>query len=395
MIDENSIAKKIISVIRSIAGNNDLYLHEPLFFGNEWSYLKNCLDTTYVSSVGKYVNEFEEKISDFTGSKFVVAVVNGTSALHIGLKLCGVVPKDEVLVPSFTFVGTVNSISYNNAIPHFVDIEQETLGIDTKKLLQYLYENTYVKNGICINKLTGRIIRAIIPVHTFGHPSNLDDLITISKKFKIKLIEDAAESLGSFFKGKHTGTFGDLGVISFNGNKTITTGNGGAILTNSYDLAKRARHLTTTAKVPHKWEYLHDEIGYNYRMSNVNAAIGCAQLENLKTILLSKRKLYEVYSNKFSKISELTLFKEPSNCESNYWLQTIILKNENKKELEVILSETNKNRIFTRPAWKLISELKPYQDCPKMDLTCSKSLSKRVINIPSSPNILRDINNNG
>jgi len=277
--------KNIIDFIKETYKSKDFIpLHEPRFFGNEKKYINDCIDTTYVSSVGKYVNEFEEKISDFTGSKFVVAVVNGTSALHIGLKLCGVVPKDEVLVPSFTFVGTVNSISYNNAIPHFVDIEQETLGIDTKKLLQYLYENTYVKNGICINKLTGRIIRAIIPVHTFGHPSNLDDLITISKKFKIKLIEDAAESLGSFFKGKHTGTFGDLGVISFNGNKTITTGNGGAILTNSYDLAKRARHLTTTAKVPHKWEYLHDEIGYNYRMSNVNAAIGCAQLENLKTI---------------------------------------------------------------------------------------------------------------
>ena len=387
MSENKGIGKKILDAIRKVVGNDDVGLHEPFFDGNEIAYLTKCVKTTYVSSVGKYVDDFENMLSDFTGAKFSVAMINGTSALQIALKLSGVKANNEVIVPALTFVGTVNAISYNNAIPHFVDNEEKTLGIDFNKLLDYLSTITFQKNGECINKITGKVIKAIIPVHTFGHPVDIEKLIEISKKFNIKIIEDAAESIGSFYKGKHTGTFGQFGVLSFNGNKSITTGNGGAILTNDAKLAKKAKHLISTAKIPHTWEYIHDEVGYNYRMSNINAALGCAQLEQISKILEAKRKLYDQYTNVFSKIPEITLFEEPKNCKSNYWLQTIILNKKMCKFQKLILEEINNQGINVRPPWNLVSDLDMYLSCPKMDLSCSRLLSQKLINIPSSPNI--------
>ena len=388
MTKNKEIVKTISDAIRKVVGSEkDVALHEPFFNGNEIKYLKKCVKTTYVSSVGKYVDDFENMLSDFTGAKFTVAVINGTSALQIALKLSGVKANNEVIVPALTFVGTVNAISYNNAIPHFVDNEEKTLGIDFNKLSEYLSTITFQKNGECINKKTGNIIRAIIPVHTFGHPVDIEKLIETANKFNIKIIEDAAESIGSYYKGKHTGTFGEFGVLSFNGNKSITTGNGGAILTNDSKLAKKAKHLTSTAKIPHKWEYIHDEIGYNYRMSNINAALGCAQLEQVSKIIEAKRKLYDQYLDVFSTIPEITLFKEPKNCKSNYWLQTIILNQKMYKFQKLILKEINNERINVRPPWNLVSDLDMYLSCPKMDLSCSRLLSQKLINIPSSPNI--------
>lgn len=392
MTEVKTITKNVIEAIRKVAGEKKLSLHEPIFLGKEYEYLKNCLDTTYVSTIGKYVETFEKSLIDYTGAKSAIGVINGTSGLQIALMLCGVRSGDEVILPALTFVATANAISYNSAVPHFVDCEEKTLGIDTSKLSKYLSSITIEKNGNFINKYTGRIIRAIIPVHTFGHPVDIDSLIEVSKKFNLKIVEDAAESIGSFYKTKHTGTFGHFGVLSFNGNKTITTGNGGAILTNDLQLAKKAKHLVSTAKVAHKWEYNHDAIGYNFRISNINAALGCAQLEQLEKIISAKRKIYKKYSKQFENISEISLFKEPKNCKSNYWLQTLILskKIENKKNF--ILEETNKNGILTRPSWNLLSELKMYSSCPKMDLSCSRSLVKKIINIPSSPKI--ELNSN-
>lgn len=387
MNDYNIIAKNIIRAIRNVAGKDKLNLHEPLFSGKEKEYLNNCIDTTYVSSVGDYVKTFEKMIVDYTGAKFAVAVINGTSALKVALKLSGVENGDEVLVPALTFVGTTNAISYNSAVPHFVDCDAQTLGIDTFKLFKYLSKITTQKDRKCYNKITGRIIKAIIPVHTFGHPADLERLIEISKKFHIKMVEDAAESIGSFYKKKHTGTFGEFGILSFNGNKTITSGNGGVILTDNANLAKRAKHLVTTAKLSHKWEYIHDEIGYNYKLSNINAALGCAQLEQLSKILDSKRLLYQSYFSVFKKIPEITLFKEAKHCKSNYWLQTLILNQKHKKYKDKIIEKLVQDRIFARPAWRLMNDLKMYENYPRMDLSSSKLLYETIINIPSSPSI--------
>jgi aminotransferase in exopolysaccharide biosynthesis len=346
--------------------------------------LKECLDSTYVSSVGKFVDKFETSLAEFVGVKYVISVVNGTAALQIALKLAGVQPGDEVIVPALTFVATANAVAYCGAIPHFVDSEEKTLGIDVEKLRDYLISIAEVKLGQCINRNTGRVIRALVPMHTFGHPSDLDGLLSISKDFNLVLVEDAAESMGSFYKGRHTGSFGLVGVTSFNGNKTITTGGGGAIFTNDEVLAKRAKHLTTTAKKPHKWEYDHDEIGYNYRMPNINAALGCAQLEQLPRKLRQKRELFSLYIAAFESISGIKLFREPVNCESNYWLQTLVLESSYAQYLEPILEQTNSLGISTRPTWKLLSGLGIYQDSPRMTLIGATSLSKRMINIPSS-----------
>ena len=277
-IKSTDFVNQVVDAIRRVAGTKPVGLHEPTFDGNEWKYLKECLDSSYVSSVGKFVDQFEENLAEYTGAKYAISVVNGTSALHIALKLAGVQPGDEVLVPALTFIATANAVSYCGATPHFVDSEEHTLGIDASKLRSYLNLIVDVEFNQSINKVTGKVIRAIVPMHTFGHPSDLDALLSISNDFNIVLVEDAAESLGSYYKGQHTGTFGLLSATSFNGNKTITTGGGGAILTNDEWLAKRAKHLTTTAKKAHQWEYDHDEIGYNYRMPNINAALGCAQL---------------------------------------------------------------------------------------------------------------------
>jgi len=381
------LAEQVAGAIRTVIGSAPAVLHEPTFAGNEWLYLKECLDSTFVSSVGKFVDRFELDLASFTGARHAIAVVNGTAALHIALKLAGVSTGDEVLIPALTFVATANAVSYCGATPHFVDSEESTLGVDALKLREYLDCSTEQRGGYCINRSTGRVIRALVPMHTFGHPADMDGLLAVAHDFNIALVEDAAESLGSYYHGRHTGTFGLMGTLSFNGNKTITTGGGGAILTDDTEFARHVKHLTTTAKLPHPWEYRHDEIGYNYRMPNINAALGCAQLEQLPTLIAAKRELYQRYSAAFSNVEGVRIMAEPDHCQSNYWLQTLVLDAKHADQCDTLLKITNDSGIMTRPAWVLMNELVPYLNCPAMDLSFAKSLSARVINIPSSPNI--------
>ena len=345
-------------------------------------------DSTFVSSVGKFVDRFEADLARFTGAQHAVAVVNGTAALHIALKLSGVKVNDEVLIPALTFTATANAVTYCGAMPHFVDSEGRTLGMDTDKLRDYLHISTEQRAGHCVNRATGRIIRALVPVHTFGHPADLDGLLALAHECNIALIEDAAESLGSYYHDRHTGTFGRMGTLSFNGNKTITTGGGGAILTDDAELARHAKHLTTTAKLPHNWEYRHDEIGYNYRLPNLNAALGCAQLEQLPRRLASKRKLFTRYQDAFDPMVGVKLVEEPSACRSNYWLQTLLLDVDQESRRDQVLKATNDAGFMTRPAWVLLHEMTHFKDCPRMDLAGAESLSRRLINIPSSAGLI-------
>jgi perosamine synthetase len=384
-VNSNAFISQIINAIIEVVGPGPVALHEPRFDGNEWLYLKECLDSNYVSSVGKYVDQFEQSLANYTGAKYAISVVNGTAALQIALKLAGVNSGEEVLVPALTFVATANAVSHLGAIPHFVDSEESSLGIDVLKLREYLNANTEEQSGLCVNKSTNRVIRALVPMHTFGHPSDLEQLLLIARDFNLVLVEDAAESLGSFYKGKHTGTFGLLGSLSFNGNKTITTGGGGAILTNDEALARRAKHLTTTAKISHKWEFDHDEIGYNYRMPNINAALGCAQIEKLPEKIIAKRELFKRYKEEFKRISGASIFEESSNCQSNYWLQTLLLEDDNLRLRDSLLDASNDIGIRTRPVWKLMSNIAPYGNSPAMSLEGANSLYRRAINLPSSP----------
>jgi aminotransferase in exopolysaccharide biosynthesis len=384
------LVEELIFSLKKVVGSNPVPLHEPSFDGNEWKYIKECLESTYVSSVGNFVTDFENALTEYTGSKYAVAVVNGTEALHVALKLIGVLPGEEVLVPALTFIGTANAVSYCGASPHFIDSEESTLGIDAQKLRVYLKKIAKKDASNLINKVTGRRIRALVPMHTFGHPSNLDELISVADDFGIALVEDAAESLGSYYKGGHTGTFGIAGILSFNGNKTITTGGGGAILTSSETIASRAKHITQTAKLKHNWEFVHDEIGFNYRMPNLNAALGLAQIEQLPKKLERKRKLYLHYKEVLSNIPGLSLVQEPPLCSSNYWLQTVILDKSHSHFRDKVLQATNLLGITTRPAWKLISELSPYKNNPKMNTDCAHSLASRIINIPSSPQLIEN-----
>lgn len=369
-------------------GEQFVPLHEPVFCGNELSYVKECLDTGWVSSVGKFVDRFEEGLSLYTGAKRAIAVVNGTSALHICLLLAGVRHNDEVLMPALTFIATANAASYCGAIPHFVDSEKNTLGIDPLRLSAYLDAISEQRPDGCYNRQTGRRIKALVPMHTFGHPVDLDPIQEVCQRFALELIEDAAESLGSFYKGKHTGTQGRLAALSFNGNKVITTGGGGAILTNDEELGRLAKHLTTTAKVPHRWEFNHDMIGYNYRMPNINAALGCAQLEKLQGYLEVKRKLAELYRYAFEGIPGVHFFVEPKGCRSNYWLNTLILDEEYAGMRDELLAATNNAGIMMRPAWTLMNKLPMFSECPRMDLNVAESLARRLVNIPSSVSLV-------
>ena len=380
-------AEKVVNVLKSVLGNTEdlIPLHEPRFQGNESNYLLDCIESTFVSSVGKYVDRFEKDLAEYTGAKYAVAVVNGTCALHISLKLSGLEVDEEVLIPSLTFVATANAVRYCGGIPHFVDSDEHTLGLSPEALRERLKQIAEPTNGVFRNRNTGRRLRALIPMHTFGHPCAIDEIQNVAHDYKLEIIEDAAESLGSFYQGKHTGTFGLFGTLSFNGNKIITTGGGGAILTNDSLLAKNAKHITTTAKLPHKWEYCHDQVAYNYRMPNINAALGCAQLEELPTFLKAKRKLFGKYSKAFASFKNLEIFKEPNDCLSNYWLQTMLLDEKYSKHRDSILLASNNANIMTRPAWVLIHELAPYRDCPVMDVPIAKALYSRLINIPSSP----------
>ncbi|MGG1518933.1 LegC family aminotransferase [Paenibacillus oryzisoli] len=381
----NNIWSEIASQIKELYIPRDIVpLHTPTFIGNEEQYVVDCIRTGWVSSVGKYVDVFEKKLAEFTGVKRAVAVVNGTAALHMALKVAGVQENDEILIPSLTFVATANAVRYCQAVPHFIDVSDKTLGIDAEKLEAYLQEITMTRDNVCVNKHTGRVIRAVIPMHTFGHPVEIEKLINTCEKYRLLMIEDAAESLGSYYQGTHTGNFGKVAAISFNGNKIITTGGGGAILTNDEELANYAKHLTTTAKLPHRWQYNHDEVGYNYRLPNLNAALGCAQLENLPVLLERKRELTNYYEQIFCDFQGVTLFKEPSYAKSNYWLQTLVI-DDKKFEINETLEVLNNYGIMARPIWTPLHYLVPFRHFPKSDLTATEKLEKKVINIPSSP----------
>ncbi len=356
-------------------------LHQPKFIGNEKKYLDQCIDTTFVSSVGKFVDQFEKKIAKFTGSKYAIATCNGTSALHISLLLANVDQNSEVITQPLNFVASSNAINYCGAKPIFIDVDKDTMGLSPSALKDFLYKKTTIKNHQCINNKTGKVIKACIPMHSYGHPCRIDEIKQICKKYNLFLVEDAAESVGSLYKGKQTGTFGKIGVLSFNGNKIITAGGGGCILTNETILAKKAKHLTTTAKLSHRWDFNHDMVGYNYRMPNLNAALLVAQLENLKKFIKNKSDLAKKYE-KFFQSTNYTFFKEPKNCKSNYWLNSLIL--ENRKQRDNFLKQTNSNGVMTRPIWKLMNRLPMYKHAQCENLKNSKWLYDRVVNIPSS-----------
>jgi len=357
-----------------------LPLHEPIFFGNEKKYLNECIDSTFVSSVGKFVDKFESMMTEYTGAKYAIATVNGTAALHIALELVGTDKECEVITQPLTFIATCNAISYCNASPIFVDVDKTTMGMCPKSLEYFLKTHTMQRDGKCYNISTGKRISAVVPMHTFGHPCEIDSILQISKAYNIALVEDAAESLGSYYKNKHTGTFGTFGTLSFNGNKTITTGGGGMILTNDESLAKRAKHITTTAKLAHPYEYVHDQIGYNYRLPNLNAALGCAQMESLNTILKYKRELANTYKDFFKK-EDINFVDEQINTKVNYWLNAVILKN--KKQRDIFLDETNKAGIMTRPVWQLMHKMEMFKECQSSSLLNALWLEERVVNIPS------------
>lgn len=382
----DTVAEAMASVLKGPAA-----LHEPTFAGNEWQYVKDCLDTGWVSTAGKYVNRFEDMLAEFTGVKHAVATVNGTAALHAALKLIGVEAGDEVIVPTLTFVATANAATYLGAVPHFADSEERTLGLDPVKLSAHLDSVADAANGVCRNKNTGRRIAAVVCMHTFGHPVDLDPLVEVCDRFGLTLIEDAAESLGSTYKGRHTGNHGRLAILSFNGNKTVTTGGGGAILTNDPALAAEARHLTTTAKIPHKWEYGHDRAGFNYRLPNLNAALGCAQMEQLPKLVAQKRRLAAAYDAAFAGRNGMRFFREPAFAKSNYWLNALLLDREVADERDAVLARTNDGDFMTRPAWTPMHRLPMYRDCPRMDLSVADDLFRRLINVPSSPRLAEGI----
>lgn len=374
--------KKIVQFIRTIYPEKEIIpLHEPLFVGNEIKYLKECIKSNFVSSVGPFVNQFEKKIEDYTGAKNAVVCVSGTNALHIALILTGVERGDEVITQPLTFVATTNAIAYCGANPVFVDVSKKTLGMDPAKLEDFLLKNTSIIDGFCRNKISKKRIKACLPMHTFGHPVEIDAIMNICSRFQIDLIEDAAESLGSKFKDKHTGTFGKFGILSFNGNKTVTTGGGGMILTNDIILGEKAKHLTTQAKKTHPWEYIHDEIGYNYRMPNINAALGCAQLENIDSSIFKSRELADNY-NEFFKSLDISFFSEPENSYSNYWLNAIFLNN--RVERDAFLTYTNEHGIRTRPAWRLMNKLTMFRQCMTGDLFNATQIEDTLVNLPSS-----------
>jgi len=380
----STLGAEVIAAVRDVVGSPPVPLHAPEFKGNEWAYVKETLDTSFVSSVGEFVDRFENGLAEYTGAKHAIAVVNGTAALHIALLLAGVQPGDEVLVPTLTFIATANAISYCGAEPHFVDCEETTLGVNVKKLRKHLEITTTMVAGRCINKSTGRIIRAVVPMHVFGHPCDMDKLLDLAADFNLAVVEDAAESLGSLYKSRHMGTLGLVGALSFNGNKIITTGGGGALLLNDSELARRAKHITTTAKIPHAWEYRHSEVGFNYRLPNINAALGCAQLELLPCFLSEKRALFESYKAAFLSIDGVDLLAEPNGCKSNYWLQTLVLDNEYADFRDEILAMMNEAGLMARPAWILMHRLAPFLNAPRMDMSIAENLERRIINIPSS-----------
>lgn len=384
-LNSKGLPGAVVSALRSVLGSRESGLHEPHFIGNEINYLNECIRSGYVSSIGPFVSKFESDLASYTGINHAVAVVNGTAALHVALILSGVKPNDEVLVPALTFVATANAVHYCNAIPHFVDSAVDTLGIDPISLRNYLSTFCEIRGAECINKITGRVIRVIVPMHTFGHPVNMEELCLVAEEFCITVVEDAAEALGSTFMDRHAGSFGLISTLSFNGNKTITTGGGGAILTNDPEIAERARHLTTTAKLPHRWTFEHNELGYNYRMPNLNAALGVAQLEKIPEILSAKRLLFNRYLKAFSRVRGVSLFVEPEHCRSNYWLQVLLLDDTHLSERLAVIEATNNEGYGTRPCWNLLPTMPHLAGGPCAPLPVAQQLVSRIINLPSSP----------
>jgi perosamine synthetase len=376
----------IVEAIRSVTGpaNGPVPLHEPLFEGNEWHYVKECLDSTFVSSVGAFVDRFERMVAETTGAAHAIAVVNGTAALHICLRLAGVGVDDEVISPSLTFIATANAISYCGAFPHFAECSEATLGLDPEKLDAHLRRIVVRRQGVTVNRVTGRRIAAIVPMHTLGLPSDLKGLRTVAAAHSIPLVEDIAEALGSTYCGQPIAAGTRLGALSFNGNKIVTTGGGGAILTNDAALAIRAKHITTTAKQPHRWAFVHDELGYNYRLPNLNAALGCAQLEQLDIFVTAKRRLAERYRQAFISVPGLRFVSEPAQSQSNYWLNAILLDDDTGATLEQLLAATHEAGLQTRPAWTLMHRLPMYRDCPRSELSVSESIERRLLKLPSS-----------
>ncbi|MCP9610596.1 LegC family aminotransferase [Coprobacter tertius] len=373
---------EIVDFIRITFGGKEIVpLHAPCFVGNEKKYLEECIDTTFVSSVGKFVDRFESMMAEYTGAARAVVCVNGTSAIHMALLLAGVERGDEVITQPLTFIATCNALSYCGAHPVFIDVDTDTLGLSPGKMEEWLQKNSEYKGDALYNKKTGRRIKACVPMHTFGHPVRIDRIAELCSRYHLQLIEDAAESIGSFYSGRHTGTFGNIGAISFNGNKTITTGGGGVLLFSDKSLGDYAKHLTTQAKVPHPWEFVHDHIGYNYRMPNINAALGCAQLETLPLFLEKKRELADLYKNFFNEL-DITFVSEPENACSNYWLNAIIFKD--RYERDEFLQYSNDHGIMTRPIWRLMNKLPMFETAECGDLQNCEYLEQRVVNIPSS-----------
>jgi len=379
-IDEN-LCDEILHFVEGQFPGEAVTLHRPVFSGNEKAYLAECIDSNFVSSVGVRVTEFEQGIAAYCGAKYGVATVNGTAALHIAMVVAGVELGDEVITQALTFIATCNAISYIGAHPVFVDVDKSTFGMSPDALRRFLSINAETKEGVAYNKSTGRRFAACVPMHTFGHPCRIDEIAEVCAEFGIPLVEDAAESLGSYYKGKHTGGFGLLGAISFNGNKIITTGGGGMIVTNDETIARKAKHITTTAKIPHPYEFVHDQVGYNYRLPNLNAALGCAQLEQMDEFVRIKRNLAARYS-KFFEEKGVSFVSEPEGAISNYWLNAIVL--ESREERDSFLKYTNDKGVMTRPIWRMMTELEMFKDCQHDGLENSLWLEDRVVNIPSS-----------
>lgn len=382
----DDLAPRVLAAVREVLGpaTGTIGLHEPEFAGNEWAYVKDCLDTGWVSSVGAYVDRFERDLQAATGVSHAVATANGTAALHICLLLAGVQPGDEVLLPALTFVATANAVSYTGATPHFVDSETVSLGVDAVALEAYLARIADRVGGHCVNRATGRVIRALVVMHVFGHPADLEALDALAERWGLVLVEDAAESLGSFYQGRHTGNVGRVSALSFNGNKVVTTGGGGAVLTHDPVLGRRAKHLTTTARVAHRWNFLHDEVGYNYRLPNLNAALGCAQLEQLPGLLERKRALAARYAQAFAGVAGVSMLSEPPRTRGNFWLNALMLATPDEARRDAVLAALNEAGYMSRPVWTLMHKLPMYSACPRMDLPVAESLEARVINLPSS-----------
>ncbi len=376
--------KDFLERVQAVAGTQPGGLHEPVFAGNEKRYLEECIDTSFVSSVGAFVDAFEKSLQEFVGVKHAVAFVNGTTALHLGLKVAGVRPGDEVLVPALSFVATANAVSHASAVAHFVDVEEESWGLSPVALRSHLLEIGHLVNGKLHNKNTERPITALVPMHAFGHPVLIDGLLEVAREFGLSVVEDAAESLGSFVGSTHTGKFGELGVFSFNGNKTITTGGGGAVVTDNANLARIVRHLSTTARIPDKWEFDHDEVGFNYRMPNLNAALGLAQMEQLPGLVLNQRKLFSRYQEVFAGSPFGEVHREREGVTSNYWLQAIALPPEEASEKDSLLGHCVDSGLGVRPLWKPLNRLRPYVGHPSAATPVTNDLYSRVICLPSS-----------